>query len=43
MTKLRADEHTDPRFQKVTTNVLNPKCISMGELFGNVNEFTKEW
>jgi dynein heavy chain len=43
MTKLRADGHPDQKFQKVTTNVLNPKCITMGELFGDVNEFTKEW
>lgn len=43
MSKLRNDGHPNKRFQKVTTNVLNPKCITMGELFGDVNEFTKEW
>lgn len=25
------------------THILNPKCIKMGELYGEVNPFTQEW
>ena len=43
MTTLREQGVTDEKFQIVRTNVLNPKCISMGELYGEFNELTQEW
>ena len=30
-------------FQTVHMQVLNPKCISMGELYGEFNELTQDW
>mmetsp|Transcript_28331 Transcript_28331/g.25153 ORF Transcript_28331/g.25153 Transcript_28331/m.25153 type:complete len:209 (-) Transcript_28331:676-1302(-) len=30
-------------FKKVHTHILNPKAITMGQLYGNINEQTKEW
>jgi dynein heavy chain len=44
MTKLR-EEHksTDKRFQVVKKKILNPKSISMGELYGEENLDTQEW
>ena len=29
--------------QPVTTHVINPKCVSVGELYGSFNESTDEW
>eukprot|EP01083_Nonionella_stella_P245320 852816_1 len=44
MTYLRKDlKHKDPRFQKVHLHILNPKSISMGELYGEMNLLTQEW
>ena len=43
MTALREAGHPDKRYQKVEDYVLNPKSINMGELFGEVNEYTREW
>lgn len=42
-TTLRENNHPDRQFQKVNYNVLNPKSISMDELFGAVNKETNEW
>ena len=33
----------DPFYQPVRTYVLNPKSITMGELYGEVNKLTMEW
>lgn len=50
MYKVLADSMTsltgaskDPRFQEVKYKVLNPKSISMGELYGEENIDSQEW
>lgn len=44
MTRLRKGKHSsDQRFQEVTIECLNPKSITMGELYGLENRDTKEW
>ncbi|ETV90921.1 hypothetical protein H310_14407 [Aphanomyces invadans] len=43
MTALRETGSTNSLFQVVHTRVLNPKCITMGELYGEFNELTQEW
>jgi len=42
MTQLREEEHPDNRFQVVRYDVLNPKAVGMGELYGEFNEMTQE-
>lgn len=39
--KVRNDP--DFRYQNVNLSILNPKSISMGELYGEVDPFTQEW
>jgi len=43
MTRLCESGDPDERYQRVFTHVLNPKSISMGELYGEFNELTAEW
>ncbi|CEL99773.1 unnamed protein product [Vitrella brassicaformis CCMP3155] len=43
MTKLRKEGHPKEDYQVVHYSVLNPKCITMGELYGEFNELTQEW
>jgi dynein heavy chain len=43
MTRLREWGDVNPEFQTVYTYTLNPKCISMGELYGEVNDMSGEW
>ena len=44
MTTLRLRyKSTNPDFEEVTTQILNPKAITMGELYGEVNKISQEW
>merc|ERR1719398_157932 len=43
LTKLRKDKDPNAMFHEVRYDLLNPKCISMGELYGEFNELTQEW
>lgn len=43
MNSLRIKGSKDDRFQMVKKVILNPKAISMGELYGEVNAISQEW
>jgi dynein heavy chain len=43
LTSLRAGGSKDEAHQAVHTTVFNPKCVSMGELYGEFNDLTQEW
>ena len=43
MTNLRAKGSANPEFQRVKYRILNPKCITMGELYGEFSPATQEW
>ena len=43
MKKLCKSGSKNPAFQNTHTYVLNPKCIKMGELYGEYNLLTNEW
>jgi dynein heavy chain len=42
-TRLREENHSDEWYQVSRMDVINPKSISMGELYGENNELTQEW
>lgn len=41
--KMWADGYVGPYYQPVHTYVMNPKAVTAGELYGEVNPFTLEW
>jgi dynein heavy chain len=41
--RLRREGSEDPWYQKSRIDVINPKSISMGELYGEFNAMTQEW
>jgi dynein heavy chain len=43
MIELKRKESKDDRFQNVKKTIFNPKAITMGELYGEVNEISQEW
>ncbi|XP_022090689.1 dynein heavy chain 6, axonemal-like isoform X2 [Acanthaster planci] len=43
LTELHKAGEESPYYQPVHTYVLNPKAVSMGELYGEVNKLTLEW
>ncbi|KAG5476406.1 hypothetical protein LSCM1_04109 [Leishmania martiniquensis] len=47
LTHIKQDGHdvegSVPLFNPVHIHLLNPKSVSMGELYGQVNEMTREW
>lgn len=41
MTYLRKEMNsTNPKYEEVYTDIINPKCISMGELYGEVDVYS---
>jgi dynein heavy chain len=44
VSRLRSEvRHPSDRFQVTHTYTFNPKCIKMGELYGEYNKLTNEW
>jgi dynein heavy chain len=41
--KLHNDRINDDYYRPVRTYVLNPKSVTLGELYGEMNPFTLEW
>ena len=37
------DKINDDNYRPVSTYVLNPKSMTLGELYGEMNPFTLEW
>lgn len=40
---MHADGFESPYYQPVRTYIMNPKAVTAGELYGEVNPFTLEW
>ena len=43
MDYLHEQNEGNEAFQPVVSYTLNPKCVSMGELYGEYNPLTSEW
>ncbi|XP_044766447.1 dynein axonemal heavy chain 6 [Coccinella septempunctata] len=43
LTKMNGDKVDGPYYKPVHTYTLNPKAVTAGELYGEVNPFTMEW
>ena len=43
LTALHEEESEDETHQLVHVQVINPKCLTLGELYGEYNEATQEW
>lgn len=43
MNNLRDKGSANPDFQRVRIRILNPKCVTMGELYGEFSALTQEW
>lgn len=43
LTKMHNDGVEGPYYKPVHTYTLNPKAVTAGELYGEVNPFTMEW
>ena len=43
LTRFAGHGKNEPDYRNVQTTVLNPKAVSMGELYGEFNLLTMEW
>ena len=43
LSALRDGGSTEEGHQRTHTTIFNPKCVSMGELYGEFNDLTQEW
>ncbi|XP_076263714.1 dynein heavy chain at 16F [Rhynchophorus ferrugineus] len=43
LTKMYEEGHEGPHYHPVRTYAMNPKAVTAGELYGEVNPFTLEW
>ncbi len=43
LTALNKKDNTNLSYRSIKRHILNPKAISMGELYGEINELTQEW
>ena len=43
LSQLKRDGNESPSYEVVKRHALNPKAVTMGELYGEVNSMTQEW
>ena len=43
ITKLHANDPLNEAYYKINVDILNPKAINLGELYGEINTSTQEW